>query len=366
LGKKETAKTKNTGDDTATTSNAKVEPKTDPGKTSKTQEPKKNGEVGKRKIEGAEDGDIKDKYIVGDEIGRGGFSVVCEATRKEDGEKFAVKIVEKTLIQEDIKLLKREIEIMKKVDHVNILKLIEIFEDDENVYIVMELVDGSELFDRIVDKGYYSEKSTVHIVKQILHAVKYLHEQGIAHRDLKPENLLCSGEGSHEVVKIADFGLSKIFAGEKGEELQTSCGTPGYVAPEVLMCESYDKSVDMWGIGIITYILLAGYPPFYADNDTQLFEKIMNAEYDFDDECWDDVSDLAKDFIQHLLVKEPENRFTAEQALKHEWITSAAPDKALNIHQRMSQYNLQRKEQAKRLGADGIESGSDVENSADA
>jgi len=315
------------------------------------------------KIEGAEEGDIKDKYIIGDEIGRGGFSVVCEATRKEDGEKFAVKIVEKTLIQEDIKLLKREIEIMKKVDHVNILKLMEIFEDDENVYIVMELVDGNELFDRIVDKGYYSEKSTVHIVKQILYAVKYLHEQGIAHRDLKPENLLCSGEGSLEVVKIADFGLSKIFAGEKGEELQTSCGTPGYVAPEVLMCESYDKSVDMWGIGIITYILLAGYPPFYADNDTQLFEKIMNAEYDFDDECWDDVSDLAKDFIQHLLVKEPENRFSAEQALQHQWITSAAPDKALNIHQRMSQYNLQRKEAAKRQGADGIESGSDVDNS---
>jgi len=321
---------------------------------------KKDTEVNKRKIEGAEDGDIKDKYIIGDEIGRGGFSVVCEATRKDDGEKYAVKIVEKTLIQEDIKLLKREIEIMKKVDHVNILKLIEIFEDDENVYIVMELVDGNELFDRIVDKGYYSEKSTVHIVKQILYAVKYLHEQGIAHRDLKPENLLCSGEGSLEVVKIADFGLSKIFAGEKGEELMTSCGTPGYVAPEVLMCESYDKSVDMWGIGIITYILLAGYPPFYANNDTQLFEKIMNAEYDFDDECWDDVSDLAKDFIQHLLVKEPENRFTAEQALQHQWITSTAPDKALNIHQRMSQYNLERKEKAKRQGADGIESGSDV------
>jgi calcium/calmodulin-dependent protein kinase I len=257
------------------------------------------------------------------------------------------------MIQEDIKLLKREIEIMKQVDHVNILKLIEIYEDDEKVYIVMELVEGSELFDRIVDKGYYSEKSTVLIVKQILNAVKYLHQQGIAHRDLKPENLLCSGEGVNEVVKIADFGLSKIFAGEKGEELQTSCGTPGYVAPEVLMSEHYDKSVDMWGIGIITYILLAGYPPFYADNDTQLFEKIMNADYDFDDECWDDVSDLAKDFIRHLLVKNPEERFNADQALEHPWITSTAPDKALNIHQRMSQYNLARKEQqAKRAGGD--------------
>jgi len=360
MGKKE-APAKNA----ETTSAApKEEPKADTKKVDDKPPPKKkDGEISRRKIEGAEDGDIKDKYIIGEEIGRGGFSVVCEATRRDDSEKYAVKIVEKTLIQEDIKLLKREIEIMKKVEHVNILKLIEIFEDDENVYIVMELVDGSELFDRIVDKGYYSEKSTVHIVKQILNAVKYLHEQGIAHRDLKPENLLCSGEGNHEVVKIADFGLSKIFGGEKGEELQTSCGTPGYVAPEVLMSESYDKSVDMWGIGIITYILLAGYPPFYADNDTQLFEKIMNAEYDFDDECWDDVSDSAKDFIQHLLVKEPEKRFTAEQALKHEWITSAAPDKALNIHQRMSQYNLQRKEQAKR--ANGGDDSASQNGSAD-
>jgi len=313
------------------------------------QENKQEGKAGQYQIEGANHGDIKDDYILGDEIGRGGFSVVVEATSRANGEKYAVKIVEKSLIQEDIKLLKREIDIMKQVEHENILKLIEIYEDDENVYIVMELVDGSELFDRIVDKGYYSEKSTVHIIKQILNAVKYLHEKGIAHRDLKPENLLCSGSGSRETVKIADFGLSKIFS--DNEDLVTSCGTPGYVAPEVLMCESYDKSVDMWGIGIITYILLAGYPPFYAENDTALFEKIMNAEYDFDDECWDDVSDLAKDFIQHLLVKDPKERFTAEQALQHSWITTTAPDKSLKIHQRMSDYNLKRKEQAKARNA---------------
>jgi len=324
--------------------------------------PKMGDEGPKRRIEGAEIGDIKDKYDIGEIIGRGGFSTVHEVTRKSDGSKYAVKIVEKTMLQEDIKLLRREIEIMKQVDHLNILKLIEIYENDDSVFIVMELVDGSELFDRIVDKGYYSEKSTVHVVKQILNAVKYLHQQGIAHRDLKPENLLCSGEGVNEVVKIADFGLSKIFEGEKGEELQTSCGTPGYVAPEVLMSEAYDKSVDMWGVGIITYILLAGYPPFYADNDTQLFEKIMNADYDFDDECWDDVSDLAKDFIKHLLVKNPEDRFSAEQALEHAWITSSVSDKALNIHHRMSQYNIARKEQAQRNEESGsVESkGSDL------
>jgi len=240
---------------------------------------------------------------------------------------------------------------MKKVEHRNILRLFEIFEDEQHVYIVMELINGSELFDRIVDKGYYSEKNTVHIVKQILSAVSYLHSMGIAHRDLKPENLLCSGQDEGEDVKIADFGLSKMFDGN--ELLMTSCGTPGYVAPEVLMCESYDKSVDLWGIGIITYILLAGYPPFYAENDTALFEKIMGAEYDFDDECWDDVSDLAKDFIRHLLVKNPKDRFTADQALEHPWLREGkAPDKSLqSVSAKMEKYNVDRKEEAKKRDA---------------
>jgi calcium/calmodulin-dependent protein kinase I len=307
-----------------------------------TSQPNKN-----RTFEQAIDANINDYYVLGDEIGRGGFSVVVEGTSKKDGEKYAVKIIEKSLIQDDIKLLRREIEIMKKVSHPSILKLHEIYEDEDKVYIVMELVSGSELFDRIVDRGYYSEKNAINIVKQILSAVAYLHGAGIAHRDLKPENLLCSGSGDNEIVKIADFGLSKMFNND--EELMTSCGTPGYVAPEVLMCESYDKSVDMWGIGIITYILLAGYPPFYAENDTALFEKIMNAEYDFDDECWDDVSDLAKDFIRHLLVKDPKERYTAEQALKHPWLNQTdASDKQLKIGRKMSEYNMKRKEQRDR------------------
>eukprot|EP01120_Amphizonella_sp_Union-15-10_P007060 TRINITY_DN2347_c0_g4_i1.p1 TRINITY_DN2347_c0_g4~~TRINITY_DN2347_c0_g4_i1.p1 ORF type:complete len:272 (+),score=68.08 TRINITY_DN2347_c0_g4_i1:278-1093(+) len=250
------------------------------------------------------------------------------------------------MIQDDIRLLKREIDIMKRVEHPNILKLHEIYESKEKVFIVMELVNGSELFDRIVEKGYYSEKNAIIIVKQILAAVDYLHQQGIAHRDLKPENLLCSGQDEDEIVKIADFGLSKVFSGD--EELMTSCGTPGYVAPEVLMCETYDKSVDMWGIGIITYILLAGYPPFYAESDTALFEKIMNAEYDFDDECWDDVSDLAKDFIRHLLAKDPNERLSAPQAIKHPWLNSEKPsDAPLKIGGAMKEYNKQRKEDAK-------------------
>jgi len=293
-----------------------------------------------------EETNIDDHYILGEELGTGGFSVVVEATSKTDGEKYAVKIIDKQLIKEDIKLLKREIDIMKKVDHKNILKLHEIYEDDAKVYIVMELINGSELFDRIVEKGFYSERNAQVVVKQILDAVAYLHSKGIAHRDLKPENLLCSGTGEDEIVKIADFGLSKIQTEE--ERLMTSCGTPGYVAPEVLLCESYDQSVDMWGVGIITYILLAGYPPFYDENnpgdDTALFEKVINVEYDMDDECWDDVSELAKDFIRHLLVKDPKERLSAQQAIDHAWFKLKLTDKELRISRKMSEYNIKRKE----------------------
>jgi serine/threonine protein kinase len=218
----------------------------------------------------------------------------------------------------------------------------------------MELVNGSELFDRIVERGFYSERNAMHVVNQILDAVAYLHSLGIAHRDLKPENLLCSGTGENEVVKIADFGLSKVQSDE--DLLSTSCGTPGYVAPEVLLSESYDQSVDMWGIGIITYILLAGYPPFYDEDNPQddnaLFEKVINVDYDLEDECWDDVSDLAKEFIQGLLVKDPKERMTAEEAKKHPWFSSNPKEKDLRISRRMSEYNIKRKELGQRIADD--------------
>jgi len=227
------------------------------------------------------------------------------------------------------------------------------FEDDESVYIVMELIDGSELFDRIVSKGFYCERDAINIVRQIVSAVAYLHDLGIVHRDLKPENLLCSGQGDNEVVKIADFGLSKFVCDD--DKLMTSCGTPGYVAPEVLLCERYDKSVDMWGIGVITYILLAGYPPFYneqnLEDDAGLFEKVINCDYDYEDECWDEISDLAKNFIKSLLIKDPSDRLTAKESLDHEWISSTPEeiDLSKRMTRRMSNFNLTRKEQIIRV-----------------
>lgn len=210
--------------------------------------------------------DIKDYYEFGREIGRGGFSVVVEGGKKGTSERFAIKCIKKANVErDDIKLLRREIQIMKQVDHPNILKLFEVFESEEvrcnslaiacllltvflfkEFFLVMELVDGKELFDKIVERGQYSEKDAANIVRQIISAVEYLHERGIAHRDLKPENLLSSGSDEKEVIKIADFGFSKDFTDDK---LQTSCGSPGYVAPEVLTSESYDKVGSRCGCG---------------------------------------------------------------------------------------------------------------------
>jgi len=268
---------------------------------------------------------LEDYYILGDEIGKGGFSIVYQAERKKDQKEFAVKCIKKDMVEgEDIKLLRREVQIMKKLDHPNILKLYEVYEDDKQFFLVMELVKGKELFDKIVERGMYSERDASNIIFQVVSAVDYLHHNGIAHRDLKPENLLSAGEGENEIIKIADFGFSKSFAGDDAEKFMTSCGSPGYVAPEILTAESYDKSVDMWSVGVIIYILLSGYPPFYADSAPALFKKIMDVKYDFEDSVWDDISDSAKDLIRNLLVKEPSKRFTAKQCLQHPWVKGAA------------------------------------------
>eukprot|EP01087_Luapelamoeba_hula_P006472 TRINITY_DN1654_c0_g1_i2.p1 TRINITY_DN1654_c0_g1~~TRINITY_DN1654_c0_g1_i2.p1 ORF type:complete len:237 (+),score=52.51 TRINITY_DN1654_c0_g1_i2:385-1095(+) len=232
---------------------------------------------------------------------------------------------------------------MKKVDHPNILKLFEVYEDDEHFFLVLELVEGLELFDKIVDRGNYSERDAANIVKQILEAVRYLHQEGIVHRDLKPENLLSAGEGENEVVKVADFGFAKNFGEEK---LVTSCGSPGYVAPEVLTEDTYTNAVDMWSVGVIIYILLSGYPPFYDESPPKIFKKITEAKYDFDDPVWDDISDIAKDLIRCLLVKDPYQRLSAKKCLKHPWIAGQAVNTDVKGSLiRLQEYNNLRKKE---------------------
>jgi len=263
---------------------------------------------------------IEQHYDFGKQLGSGAFSIVKEGSNKKTKQKVAIKIIKKETVEgDDIKLLRLEVHNLKTLDHPHILKLFEVYESKNEFFLVMELVEGKELFDKIVERGQYSEKDTSNITRQIISAIDYLHSKGIAHRDLKPENLLSVGTGDHEIIKVADFGLSKNFGDEK---MMTSCGSPGYVAPEVLECETYDKAVDMWSIGVILYILLVGYPPFYADNDPALFKKIMACDYDFG-EGWYVISTTAKDLVKNLLVKDPKKRLTAAQSLNHPFIKGA-------------------------------------------
>lgn len=267
---------------------------------------------------------LEDKYELGKELGRGGFSVVRRAKNKLNGEEVAVKCInKKNLKKDELQLLTREINIMQKLRHKSIIQLMDIFETSTELFLVLELVSGGELFDQIVERGSYSEKDASDLIRQVLEGIDYMHRHGVVHRDLKPENLLCA---SANVIKIADFGLSKDV--ESGN-LQTSCGTPSYVAPEVLLGGQYDNEVDIWSIGVITYVLLCGFTPFYGDNQRQLFERILHAKFDFPSPEWDDVSPSAKDFIKKVLVVNPADRLTAEQSLKHPWIVEQAPKRAL-------------------------------------
>lgn len=274
-----------------------------------------------RKLERIEDG-----YTLGKVLGRGAFSVVKSGISKTSGKQHAVKCITKKLIdKKELQLLEREIDIMKKLRHPNIIELTEVVDTADMLYLVLEYASGGELFDAIVNRGNYTEAEAARIIAQILDAIRFCHEHGIAHRDLKPENLLLvDQDGKNDKIKIADFGLSKDF----GEEaLQTSCGTPDYVAPEVLSGDTYDMSVDVWSIGVICYVLLCGFPPFYGETQKELFENIMSARYDFPDPEWSNISSEAKDFIKKILVVDPSKRYTAEQCLSDAWIKLHASPK---------------------------------------
>uniref|UniRef100_A0A674EVS8 non-specific serine/threonine protein kinase n=1 Tax=Salmo trutta TaxID=8032 RepID=A0A674EVS8_SALTR len=263
----------------------------------------------------------------------GAFSEVVLAEEKRTQKLVAIKCIPKKALEGKENSIENEIAVLHKLKHANIVSLEDIFESKTHLYLIMQLVSGGELFDRIVEKGFYTEKDASKLIQQILDAVKYLHDMGIVHRDLKPENLLYDSMEEDSKIMISDFGLSKIEG--SGSVMSTACGTPGYVAPEVLAQKPYSKAVDCWSIGVIAYILLCGYPPFYDENDAKLFEQILKADYEFDSPYWDDISDSAKDFIVHLMEKDPRIRYTCDQALQHPWI---AGDTALdkNIHESVS------------------------------
>uniref|UniRef100_UPI00358F9A9D calcium/calmodulin-dependent protein kinase type 1-like isoform X2 n=1 Tax=Myxine glutinosa TaxID=7769 RepID=UPI00358F9A9D len=263
----------------------------------------------------------------------GAFSEVFLAQSRHSPQLAAIKCMNKNVLMGKENTVENEIAVLSRINHENIVSLEEIYENTTHLYLVMQLVSGGELFDRIVERGFYTEKDASQLIQQVLRAVSYLHQSGIVHRDLKPENLLYFSPDEDSKIMISDFGLSKMDA--IGDVMSTACGTPGYVAPEVLAQKPYGKAVDCWSIGVISYILLCGYPPFYDESDACLFEQIMRADYEFDSPYWDDISDSAKDFIRHLMEKDPAKRYSCKEALQHPWI---AGDTALerNIHESVS------------------------------
>ncbi|BES90493.1 Calcium calmodulin-dependent protein kinase [Nesidiocoris tenuis] len=277
---------------------------------------------------------LEDKYSLKELLGTGAFSEVRLVERRDKpNEMYAVKIIDKKALKGKEDSLENEIKVLRRLTHPNIVQLLETFEDKQKVYLIMELVTGGELFDRIVEKGSYTEKDASDLMRQVLEAVNYMHEQGVVHRDLKPENLLYYSPDEDSKIMISDFGLSKM---EDSGIMATACGTPGYVAPEVLAQKPYGKAVDVWSIGVISYILLCGYPPFYDENDANLFAQILKGDFEFDSPYWDDISDFAKDFIRQLMCVDVSKRYTCRQALQHPWISgNAASNK--NIHGTVSE-----------------------------
>lgn len=215
--------------------------------------------------------------------------------------------------------LQTEIEILKRVDHPNIIKLIDTFEDHRHFCLVMELIQGGELFDQILQKEQFSENEAREALMQIIDAIEYCHSLEILHRDIKPENLLLETKDTSMMsLKIADFGLARVL--DTDSLASTTCGTPGYVAPEVLQQQPYGKECDIWSIGVVLFILLSGTPPFYEEDNFKLFEQIKSCKYDFDVDTWDNVSAEAKDFVSKILVADPKKRMTIPDMKLHAWM----------------------------------------------
>jgi len=286
---------------------------------------------------------IRDLYEIQAELGSGTFATVKLGILKQTGKAYAIKIIDKATLQENREALLTEISILKQVDHPNVINMKEIFETRKKLYLIMDVLDGGELFDRIVENGTFTEKDASNLTRSILGATKYLHDLGIVHRDLKPENLLYTDTTDKAEIKIADFGLSKFVT--NGELLQTACGTPGYVAPEVLLLQGYGKEVDMWSIGVIVYILLCGFPPFYGESDAEMFELIKEASFDFPSPYWDKISDSAKDLVKGLLQKNPEKRLDTQAALKHPWAIGDTASTEVNqqLMDTLKEFNAKRK-----------------------
>ena len=259
-------------------------------------------------------GNISKEYTFGKELGKGSFGQVRLAIHKSTKQLRAIKIIKKGEV--NLENLINEISILSKLSHPSIMQLYEIFEDNLNVYIVSEYCKGGELFDIISQKGSFSEKEACIIMKQLMSAICYSHQNGIVHRDLKPENILMENDNEDLSIKLIDWGCAKTL--KKKEKLHQADGTSYYIAPEVLK-GNYDEKCDIWACGVIFYILLCGYPPFNGESDEEIFESILKGDFEFPAEEWDSVSDNAKILIKKFLTKNPKKRISALESLQDVW-----------------------------------------------
>jgi len=285
--------------------------------------------VNKSAFVGSSADNIADSYEFGTKLGDGSFGTVLRAKNRATGALRAVKLIPRGKVR-NLQRLESEINLMKNTDHPHIIKLFEVYHDKINIYLVMELCTGGELFDFIVSKRHLNEEEARLIIVQLLRAVSYLHMHEICHRDLKPENLLFVEPNSINSLKLIDFGMSKMM-GSRGEAMTTKVGTPYYIAPEVLT-GNYGMQCDLWSVGVILYALLCGYPPFDGKSDTIVLAKVKRGNYNFNGAEWSGVSAEAKDLISKLLVMQPENRLTAEQALTHPWVATTQPEVELSLN----------------------------------
>ena len=299
----------------------------------------------------------------------GSFAVVKRAVSRKTGEEFAIKIIKKIKLNADeLATVHDEVEIMHKIHHPHCIQLVEMFESKKKIWMVMDLLTGGELFDRIVSKGSYSEREASDVVRSVASALEYLHSIGITHRDLKvrknsdstsspfyspppcptaftttsvtqpcshchdvlchflcvsqPENLLYKSPEANSKIVLTDFGLAKYKSLKEiaTQGMKTACGTPGYVSPEIVMNVHYTSKTDMWSLGVIAYILLCGFPPFYSESTHQLYQQIKAGDYSFPSPYWTEISSSAKDLIRHLLCVDPVKRYSATDVLRHPWV----------------------------------------------
>lgn len=269
---------------------------------------------------------ISRKYLISDTLlGEGGFASVMKGKLRDSGEPVAVKVIGDNV---DCGPIKQEVALLRSCQHPGVIKFMDFIHESPNYYMVTELVEGGELFDRIVSKEAYAEADARKVILTLLRVTEHLHSLGIVHRDYKPENLLLKSMDDDSDMRLCDFGFATLA---KGRSLTQVVGTPGYMAPELLKDEVYGAEVDLWSTGVLLYILIEGAAPFYDEDPDLLDEQVKAAVLDFDPEAWDPVSTEAKQLVQQLLQQDPENRITAAQALRHSWFDG--DDCMLKTHQ---------------------------------